>query len=498
MAAILEATGVAKSFGAVQALVNGDLTVQQGEIHALLGANGCGKSTLCKIIAGALAPNGGALRVDGQARNFASPRDAERAGISLFYQELSLIPQLSVESNVFLGHEPRRFVFVDKAALRRETDRLIGLFSGVVGTSLTPDATVGDLSPDERQVVEILKVFATRPKLMILDEATAALDGRQAARLFDILRAKRGEGVSTIMISHRLDEVFAVCDRITVMRNGATVAALDVSATDRAAVVQHMVGQVDLPPKPVRAAGRSGPPLLALDSLSGARFRDVSLEIRPGEVVGLAGLQGQGQSALLRGLFGAEPVLGGAMSLDGVDTGIRRPGDAVRRGIAYVSGDRGRDAALHGRSIFENVVAGILSRETVRVLRAKPLRKRAEAAAADLGTRYSSLDAPIGSLSGGNQQKIFIARWLATRPRLLLLDDPTKGIDLGAKADLFALMRRLADDGAAILFYSSEDSEVLDQTDRCLVFNGGRVVTELSGARMTALDLTRAAYGEAA
>ena len=184
--------------------------------------------------------------------------------------------------------------------------------------------------------------------------------------------------------------------------------------------------------------------------------------------------------------------------LDGAEFSIRRPGDAVRRGIAYVSGDRGRDAALHGRSIFENAIAGILAREGARLLCPKTLRQRAEAAAGDLGTRYASLDALIGSLSGGNQQKIFIARWLATKPRLLLLDDPTKGIDLGAKADLFALMRRLADEGAAILFYSSEDSEVLDQTDRCLVFNGGRVVTELSGSRMTALDLTRAAYGDAA
>jgi len=498
MAAILQATQIAKSFGAVRALVKGDLVVQRGEIHALLGANGCGKSTLCKVIAGALAPSGGTLRIDGQERSFASPREAERAGVSLFYQELSLVPQLSVESNIFLGHEPRRFGFVDRAALRREADQLIGLFSGVVGASLTPSATVADLSPDERQIVEILKVFATRPKLMIMDEATAALDGRQAARLFEILRAKRGDGVSTIMISHRLDEVFAVCDRITVMRNGESVAALDVASTDRAAVVHHMVGDVVLPQRPAHAAAHTGQPLLALDALSADRFRDVSLKVWPGEVVGLAGLQGQGQSALLRSLFGAEPAIGGTLALDGAEFSIRRPGDAVRRGIAYVSGDRGRDAALHGRSIFENAIAGILAREGARLLCPKTLRQRAEAAAGDLGTRYASLDALIGSLSGGNQQKIFIARWLATKPRLLLLDDPTKGIDLGAKADLFALMRRLADEGAAILFYSSEDSEVLDQTDRCLVFNGGRVVTELSGSRMTALDLTRAAYGDAA
>lgn len=498
MSAVLEAAGIAKSFGAVRALVKGDLTVARGEIHALLGANGCGKSTLCKVVAGALGPDAGVLRFDGQDRSFSSPHDAERAGISLFYQELSLIPQLSVERNIVLGREPSRGGFIDRKRMRARAAELIALFEGVVGPNLNPQALVADLSPDERQIVEILKVFAADPKLMIMDEATAALDGRQSARLFEILAARRAEGVSTIMISHRLDEVFAICDRITVMRNGATVARLDVAATDRAEVVHHMVGEVSAPAGRGRAPGDGVAPLLLLEDVSGARFADVTLALRPGEVVGLAGLQGQGQSALLRALFGAEPIRRGTLRWQGQPISIRRPQDAVRRGFAYVSGDRGRDAALHGRSIFENLVAGILSRERTRLIRAKPLRRRAEAAARQLATKYSDLDAPIGSLSGGNQQKIFISRWLATQPQLLLLDDPTKGIDLGAKADLFKLMRELADGGAAILFYSSEDSEVLDHTDRCIVFNGGRIVSELTGDRMNAVNLTRAAYGDAA
>lgn len=500
MALALEAAGIRKTFGAVQALTEGNLTVREGEIHALLGANGCGKSTLCKIVAGALAPSGGMLRVRGADARFGSPRDAERAGVALFYQELSLVPRLSVAGNVLLGREPRRAGFVRRGEAVRRTAELLALFEGVSGTGLVPEAAVGDLAPDQRQIVEILKVFAQDPRLMIMDEATAALDGRQSERLFRILADRKREGVSTIMISHRLDEVFAVADRITVMRNGATVCELDVGRTSRDEVVHHMVGEVRAAAprvaKPAQAS--TAAPLLAVRGATSNRLRDVTLEARAGEIVGLAGLQGQGQSALLRGLFGADPLRSGTLALGGEPAAIRRPADAVRRGVAYVSGDRGRDAALHGRSIFENLVAGILAREGQSLVRPGALRPRAERAAADLRTKFSGLDAPIGSLSGGNQQKVFIARWLATRPRLLLLDDPTKGIDLSAKADLFALMRRLADEGATILFYSSEDSEILDHADRILVFNGGRVAAELQGERMSALNLTRAAYGEAA
>ncbi|WP_320188486.1 sugar ABC transporter ATP-binding protein (plasmid) [Agrobacterium rosae] len=496
MANALKADGIQKNFGAVRALTDGRLTVGEGEIHALLGANGCGKSTLCKIIAGAVAPSGGSLEFGGGSVSFKSPRDAEKAGIALFYQELSLVPQLSVTDNIFLGREIKAGPFVDGKEMQRRADALIALFDGVAGEGLTPAAIVGNLPPDQRQIVEILKVFAQDARLMIMDEATAALDGRQSQRLFDILQAKKAEGVSTIMISHRLDEVFAVCDQVTVMRNGATTAERAIAETSREAVVRDMVGDVRVAEaRPARPATSS--PSLSVAAVSNATVRNVSFHAYPGEICGLAGLQGQGQSSLLRGLFGAAPFTDGTTSFDGQTIRIAKPADAVRQGIAYVSGDRGRDGAFPGRSIFENIVAALMVREKISVIRPSGLKKRVGKVAEDLKTKFSDMDAPIGTLSGGNQQKIFIARWLATSPKLLLLDDPTKGIDLGAKADLFALMRQQADAGATILFYSSEDSEIIEFADRVLVFNGGRVSAELSGNDINPVNMTRAAYGDA-
>jgi ribose transport system ATP-binding protein len=497
MANALKAYGITKNFGAVRALADGRLTVGQGEIHALLGANGCGKSTLCKIIAGAVSPSGGSLEFLGTPVSFKSPRDAEEAGVALFYQELSLVPQLSVTDNIFLGREIKSGLFVDRKEMRRRAEALIALFDGVAGNGLTPGAIVGNLPPDLRQIVEILKVFAQDARLMIMDEATAALDGRQSQRLFEILVKKKAEGVSTIMISHRLDEVFAVCDRITVMRNGSTIAERAIAETNREAVVHDMVGDVRV------AAARSAGAALAAPSLSvtaatNATVRGISFEARPGEILGLAGLQGQGQSALLRGLFGAIPFTAGTITFGGETVRVAKPADAVRQGFAYVSGDRGRDGGFPGRSIFENIVAALVVRERISIIRPAALEKRVGKVAADLKTKFSDMDAAIGTLSGGNQQKIFIARWLATSPKLLLLDDPTKGIDLGAKADLFALMRAQADAGATVLFYSSEDSEILEFADRVLVFNGGQISAELSGNDINPVNMTRAAYGDAA
>lgn len=493
----LEAAGITKNFGAVRALTDGRLTVAKGEIHALLGANGCGKSTLCKIVAGAVEPSGGSIRLDGREAHFKTPRDAEQAGIALFYQELSLIPQLSVADNIFLGREPKRGPFVDRKELNARAAQLIALFDGVAGEGLEPEAIAGDLPPDQRQLVEILKVFAQTPRLMIMDEATAALDGRQTERFFEILKAKKAEGVSTIMISHRLDEVFAVCGRITVMRNGATIAELDTAETTRETVVHAMVGEVRAAPARL-AANADAAPSLKVENAENAVLRGVSFDARTGEILGLAGLQGQGQSALLKGLFGSQPLSSGIVRFQGADLPIRKPSDAVRSGFAYVSGDRGRDASLQGRSIFENLVAALMVREKLKLVRPTALKPRVGRVAEEMKTKFSDMDMPIGTLSGGNQQKIFISRWLATAPKLLLLDDPTKGIDLGAKADLFALMRRQAEAGATIIFYSSEDSEILDYADRILVFNGGRISAELTGAEMTAVNMTRAAYGDAA
>ncbi len=497
----LEASGLQKRFGAVVALHDGRLRFGKGEILALLGANGCGKSTLSKILAGTVRLDAGTIRVDGQDVAIRRPRDAEALGIGLFYQELSLIPQLTVEENLFLGHEPARTGMVDRRRRRQTAEALIARFGSVAGAGLTPTATVARLSPDQQQIVEILKVLARRPRIAIMDEPTASLDRNQVEAFFAILRQLKADGVSTILISHRMNEVFAIADRITVMRNGATVADLVTAETDRDTVVRLMVGETyqragerEKPP----VGTWTVPPVLEAANLAGPRTHDVSLAVRPGEILGLGGLQGQGQSRLLRGLFAAEPFSGGTIRLGGRPVALRSPREAVRQGLAYVSGDRGRDAALHGRSIFENVASAAIVSEGRTIVSPARLKPRLLPFAQSLNTKFASFDAAIGTLSGGNQQKVFIARWLATAPKVLLLDDPTKGIDLAAKADLYRLIRDLADRGCAILFYSSEDSELVENCDRILVFHDGAVAAELQGETLDALHLYRAAYGEAA
>ncbi|BCP56131.1 sugar ABC transporter ATP-binding protein [Kaistia sp. 32K] len=499
MSPVLEARNIVKRFGAVTALSDGSLTVERGEIHALLGANGCGKSTLSKVIAGTVAANSGVLRFNGQDIAPKSPRDAEALGIALFYQELSLVPQLTVADNIFLGHEPRNGAgFLDAKQLRDDADALLRRFAGVAGKGFSADAPVSALSPDQRQLVEILKVLARKPKLIIFDESTAALDRRQVSVFFDLVRGLKGDGVSSIFISHRMDEIFAVCDRITVMRNGATVTTLTTAETDRETVVHAMVGALAVPERFAKTSAVAAKPRLVVSHMSSRGLDDVTFDVRPGEILGLGGLQGQGQSAVLRGLFGADPLKGGSVVLDGKSLTLRKPADAIRAGLAYVSGDRGRDAAFHGRSIFENIAAASLVKERRRLVWPSQLKQRFTEAAAALNTKYAGLEAPIGSLSGGNQQKIFISRWLATHSQVLLFDDPTKGIDLAAKADFFALARGLADQGASVIFYASEDNELLSLCDRILVFNSGAITAELTGDTLTAFHLTNAAYGKAA
>jgi len=498
MSPVLEARNIAKRFGAVVALSDGGLTLEKGEVHALLGANGSGKSTLSKVIAGTISRDAGTLRFEDRDLNPKSPREAEALGIGLFYQELSLIPQLSIADNIFLGHERKGAGgFLDRKRLHADTAALLQRFASVAGEGFVPDAPVSRLTPDQRQIVEILKVLSRKPRLIIFDESTAALDRRQVEVFFDILRELKAEGVTSIFISHRMDEIFAICDRITVMRNGATVASFTTAETTRDAVVHAMVGEVTINERVERIVPMSETPRLLVRDLRSRRLNGLSFGVEPGEILGLGGLQGQGQSAVLRGLFGADPV-SGTVQLDGKPITVRKPADAIRAGLAYVSGDRGRDAAYHGRSIFENIASASVVKERRAFVWPRQLKPRFTEAAAQLKTKYSGLEAPIGSLSGGNQQKIFIARWLATNSPVLLLDDPTKGIDLAAKADFFDLVRGLADQGVAIIFYASEDNELLSLCDRILVFNSGSISAELSGETLTAFHLTNAAYGKAA
>jgi ribose transport system ATP-binding protein len=490
----LAARGIRKRYGGVVALDGAAFTLERGEIHALIGANGCGKSTLCKIIAGAVSADAGELLLYDRVVSFAGPADAVEAGIDMFYQELSLIPAMTVAENIHLGREPlTRLGLVDRAALNAATAGALAGFGETLGSAVDPQASVSDLSADQRQIIEILKVLTKRVRIVILDEATAALDRNQVEILFQHLTKFRVDGGSIIFISHRIDEVFTIADRVTVMRNGRTVMASRVAEVTREQVVAAMVGGAPL----TRSQARHRPApenVLQVTGLEAGKLSGVSMTLHRGEIVGLGGLHGQGQSDFLRALYGALAVVGGTIEIDGTRYDPTGPLAATRRSLAYVSGERARYGIMAIRTIFENLVLTLLVRDRHFAVVRRRLEAEISPIVARLALKFSSLDAPATSLSGGNQQKVLIARMLAVRPVILLLDDPTKGIDLGAKAELYEIMDDLCAQGVSILLYSTDDQEMLTICDRVLVFEGGQMVAELAGEERTELALYRAAY----
>jgi ribose transport system ATP-binding protein len=492
---VLEASGVRKQFGGVVALAGAQFTLEAGEVHALIGSNGCGKSTLCKIIGGAVAADAGRLMLDGGPVAFAGPREAAAAGIGVFYQDLSLIPQMSVAENIFLGREPRRRNgLVDYPALRTAASAALAQFRTVLGGEIDPDARVVDLSADQCQIVEILKVLAAHPRIVIFDEATAALDRNQVDAVFARIRALKAEGRSIIFITHRMDEVFDIADRVTIMRNGMTVLTSATHQTTRDALVAAMVGEAQVRRTSQARHAPSREVALEVENLASDKLEGVSLQLRRGEILGLGGLHGQGQSELLRALFGALPIRSGTLRVGGQPLVPKSPRTVMRRSVAYISGDRARYGVLAIRPIFENLVVALLARDRLLAVWRRRLESKILPIVESLKLKFSSLDATVSELSGGNQQKVVIARWLATRPAVLLLDDPTKGIDIQTKDDLYATMAELCDHGGSILFHSSDDEELLTVADRVLVFNGGRIVAELSGEDRNRFALYRAAY----
>jgi ribose transport system ATP-binding protein len=492
---VLEARGVRKRFGGVVALDGAQFALEAGEVHALIGSNGCGKSTLCKIIAGAVEPDAGDILIDGRPVSFAGPDAAAQAGIGVFYQELSLIAQMSVAENIFLGREPRtRLGLVDRKALHAAAARALADFGSVLGESVDPQALVADLSADQAQIVEILKVLAEDPRILIFDEATAALDRDQVNLVFEHVRRLKAQGRSIIFITHRMDEMFEIADRVTVMRNGLTVMTCTTAETTRERVVEAMVGTAIETHAQRRQHAPGDRIALEVENLHAGKLSGITLKLRRGEILGLGGLHRQGQSELLRALFGARPIESGSVRVNGELVTLKGPRAAMRRSMAYVSGDRARHGVLAIRPIFENLVLSLLARDRRMIVRQGSLEREISPIIERLKLKFAALSAAISELSGGNQQKVVIGRWLATRPAVLLFDDPTKGIDIQTKEDLYATMDELCAQGASILLHSSDDEELLAVADRVLVFNGGRIVAELSGENKTELALYRAAY----
>lgn len=492
----LSAQHLSKRYDGVVALADGNLDVQSGEVVALVGANGSGKSTLSKIITGVVAPDGGTLTVDGHPVHFSSPQAAHRQGITAVYQELSLIPDMTVAENIWLTHEPLQFgLRVDRRRVRQRTEDLLSLFRGTYSAAMQPDAPVSSLSPDERQIVEILKALSLEPRLIILDEATASLDSRQVNRLFDLVDRWKTEGRAVVFVSHRMEEIFRIADRAVVLRSGETVGNITLAESSEGDLVELMIERSvqALARRPTDEGAVDAPIRLAVENLHTDLLRGVSLTVRDGELVGLGGLQGQGQAELLLAIFGAIPAAG-KITLSGETVRFNHPRQAMRQGVGFVPGDRAGEGLLLIRSILENLQLPSWARYGTPVKMGEA-RRDAEKVVEDLRLVMSSLDAPVNSLSGGNAQKVVLGKWLLRDPRLLLLNDPTKGVDVGAKGEFYRLLTGLREAGAAILFYSSDDEELLGLCDRVLVMQDGAVQAELAGDTLTRSNLVAASMG---
>ncbi len=480
--------GVSKRYGGVRALEKADLDVSSGRIHAILGENGAGKSTLIKIMAGVVAPDEGRMTLDGREVAFASPAAANRAGVFCIFQELSLIPDLTVADNIGIGDPPRRFGLIDRASQRRRAEEALARAGA---EDIHPLALVKDLALSRRQIVEIAKALARQPRILILDEATSALTAADVSKVFQVLKRLRADGLALLYISHRMHEIAEIADECSVFRNGHKVATYLAGAKNDNEVVELMIGREYsnvFPPKPPRAA-RSGPPALETRALSWTnRLKDISLIVRAGEIIGLGGLDGQGQRELLLALFGVLRSCRGEIRIDGEAVSIASPAAAKQRkfGMALIPEDRKTEGLMLPMTVRDNLTFASLDRIARNGLIDRKLEQRQIDAMIELlAIRTPSADIPVGALSGGNQQKVVIAKWLMNQPRIILLNDPTRGIDVGTKQEIYALLRKLADAGAAILFYSTDYDELIGCCDRVLVLYDGMVKRELIGAEIT-------------
>ncbi|HEU4741153.1 MAG TPA: sugar ABC transporter ATP-binding protein [Meiothermus sp.] len=497
---LLEAHHVSKRYGATVALQEAAFRLRKGEVHALLGANGSGKSTLAKIIAGAVAPDTGEIRLGGRAVRFRHPLEARRSGIAVVYQELSLVPDLSVQDNLWLGHEPKGgWGRIDDKTARARTEALLELFKDVAGPRFSAETRAGELPPDERQLVEILKAVSNEPKILILDEATASLDARQVERLFTLVRQWKAQGWGIIIVTHRMEEIFQIADRATVLQGGQVVGEVEIGEASRESLIELISGEaskaLQAEARAPHPAHRSSPLLQAKIEQSG-KLRGLELSVYPGEILGLGGLHGQGQRELLLSLFGALPLEQGTLFVEGTPRRFNHPREAIRAGLAYVPGDRNREGLLSVRSIFENLM--LPSWKSYRrggFLDLGGARREALRVAEKLKLKYGRLEDGITSLSGGNAQKVVLGKWLLRQPKVLLLDDPTKGVDVGAKAEFYRLLDELRAQGMGVVFYSSDDEELLSLCNRVLVLLEGRIVAELSGAELGRATLVRASLG---
>ena len=480
----LELRHAAKSFGAVQALVDGSVTLRGGEVHALLGENGAGKSTLVKILAGVYQPDGGRLTVNGRDVTLHGPAAAKTARIAVIYQEPTLFPDLTVAENMFIGRQPLRSARwiagrrIDRGTMQHEAAAIFKR----LGVPLDPARLARGLSIADQQVVEIGKALSLDARVIVMDEPTAALSAAEVDRLFDVIRTLKTQGAAVLFISHRLEEVFAICQTVTVMRDGKHVLTSDLAGLTAKDLVRAMVGR-ELAERPPEAAGAEpGEPLLTTRRLTREGvFTDISLTVRSGEIVALAGLVGSGRSEVARAVFGIDRYDAGEVLVAGRHLKKASPTQAMAAGIGFVPEDRRQQGLVMDMSVQQNVaLASLNNLRKGGLIRASAERAMAADWAARLKIKYGRLTDPVAMLSGGNQQKVVLAKWLGRKPNLLIVDEPTRGIDVGTKAEVHHLLTDLARSGVAVLMISSELPEVLGVADRILVMREGRLVAEFS------------------
>ena len=474
---LLEVRGVTKRFPGVVALSGVDLQVREGEVVALIGENGAGKSTLMKILAGVQSADEGELLIGGEVKQFTGVHDAQKAGVALIHQELNLADNLTVEANIFLGREPGRFGWIDQGTIRKEAERVLK----VVGLEVPAETLLSELTLGRQQLVEIAKALSTNARVVIMDEPTSSLSMSEAERLFEVIRDLRKRGVSVIYISHRLGEVKELADRVVVFRDGENAGALEREEIEHDIMVKLMVGR-DVAQFYQRTSHDLGEVALSVRGLRTVEHPEHGLdfEVRAGEVVGVAGLVGAGRSEMLAALFGARPAVGGEISAGGWNGLTRSPQEALSHGLALVPEDRKRQGLILDMAVKDNMSLAALRRDA----KGPFVDEAKEEALTTEMTKALSVKTP-GSwqlarfLSGGNQQKIVLAKWLALKPKVLLLDEPTRGVDIGAKEEIYLLMERFAKEGMAVLFVSSEMEEVMGVADRALVMHEGRISGQL-------------------
>lgn len=502
----LELRNVSKSFPGVRALKRASVSILRGEVHALLGENGAGKSTMVKIIGGEYSPDEGTIILEGEEVRLRDPRDSLNKGIGIIHQELMLVPELSVAENIFLGRYPRRmFAGVQWTELRRHAQQILEQ----IGLNVDPDTIVSQLPTGAQQQVEIARAISMHPKLLIMDEPTSALAEQEVRRLFEVIRGLKEEGLTVIYISHHLEEIWEIADRLTVLRDGKVVftrAATEVSETELAeAMVGRELSKFESTKTTVEnnvASGNdekvtSGEPRLTVRGLTNATLRDINIEVNPGEVVGLGGALGSGRTELLRAIYGADQITDGEILINNTEVHIGSPAIAIRHRIYLLPEDRKQEGLLLDMSVADNISLPYIDRLTNLGF----VSRGSQASVADrfvnrLKIKTPGLNQRVENLSGGNQQKTILARWLSMEPRVLLLDQPTRGVDIGAKEEIYELIQELAKSGVAVLFVATELPELLRVCDRIYVMRNGMIAQEFAAPGCSEEDLFLAAVGE--